>query len=138
VTAGADVSQQTGPPAAGANRLLLDVPAAAPALRFPERAQALAEIVMDSDPRFAIGIFGGWGSGKTTLMETIKQLIVADRPGRAVPVWFNAWRYEKEEHLIVPLLATVREALLRWSETQARQQPREAVLARKTARTSAA
>jgi hypothetical protein len=24
---------------------------------------------------------------------------------------FNAWRYEKEEHLIVPLLDTLREAL---------------------------
>jgi ABC-type phosphate/phosphonate transport system ATPase subunit len=75
------LSQQTEPQGGGTRRLLLDVPSAAPALGFPNRARALAEIVMDSDPRFAIGIFGGWGSGKTTLMEAIKQLIVVDRPG---------------------------------------------------------
>ena len=25
----------------------------------------------------------------------------------AVAVWFNAWQYEREEHLIVPLIATI-------------------------------
>jgi len=36
----------------------------------------------------------------------------------SIPVQFNAWRYEKEEHLIVPLLDCVREGLLLWSKTQ--------------------
>jgi hypothetical protein len=30
-----------------------------------------------------------------------------------IPVWFNAWRYEREDHLIVPLLDTLREELER-------------------------
>ncbi|MCK5509368.1 MAG: hypothetical protein KAI50_12720 [Desulfobacterales bacterium] len=25
----------------------------------------------------------------------------------AVAVWFNAWQYERKEHLIVPLIATI-------------------------------
>jgi hypothetical protein len=33
-----------------------------------------------------------------------------------VTLWFNAWRYEREEHLIVPLLDTLREALKEWAE----------------------
>src|SRR3954463_2792873 len=93
-------------------RILLDTPSDRPALGFADIAAALAEIVMESAPQFAVGVFGGWGSGKTTLMQAIEDRLDNDR---IVPVRFSAWRYEKEEHLIVPLLDTVREALLAWS-----------------------
>jgi tetratricopeptide (TPR) repeat protein len=93
-------------------RLLLDVPAAQPVLGFEQISRALAETVMQSDPRFAIGIFGGWGSGKTTLMQAIKRKL---DPREVVSVPFVAWRYEKEKHLIVPLLDVIREALLAWA-----------------------
>ena len=93
-------------------KLLLDVPSRHPALGFPDTAAALARVIAHSDPRFAVGVFGGWGSGKTTLMEAIAQRLDAEAN---VPVEFSAWRYEKEEHLIVPLLDTVREALVEWA-----------------------
>lgn len=97
-------------------RLLPDVPwgeglripetaAAQDGLRFHLYADILARAALDTPEPFTIGIYGGWGSGKTSLMRMMRK-IVADEPG-AVPVWFNAWRYEKEEHLIVPLLATI-------------------------------
>ena len=95
-------------------RILLDAPSENPKLGYPEIAAALAEIVMESEPRFAIGIFGKWGSGKTTLMEAVEAGL---DPKTCVPVRFVAWRYEREEHLIVPLLDTIREALLAWSES---------------------
>ena len=28
-----------------------------------------------------------------------------------IPVWFNPWRYEKEEHLIIPFLKTIQHAI---------------------------
>jgi hypothetical protein len=93
-------------------KLLLDLPSTQPALGFDDTADALARIIDQSAPQFAVGIFGGWGSGKTTLMQAIEDRLDNDR---IVPVRFSAWRYEKEEHLIVPLLDTVREALLAWS-----------------------
>ena len=96
-------------------KLLLDLPSVRPALGFAETADALARIVEHSDPRFAVGIFGGWGSGKTTLMQAIEARLDSDR---IVAVRFSAWRYEKEEHLIVPLLDTLREALLEWSASR--------------------
>jgi len=71
--------------------------------------------VEESQAQFAIGIFGSWGSGKTTLMHAIERQL--DRT-RVIPVEFSAWRYEKEEHLIVPLLDTVRQALDDWSSGQ--------------------
>jgi hypothetical protein len=109
-------------------RILLDAPAEHPALGYPEIAAALADIVMESAPRFAIGIFGGWGSGKTTLMQAVEARLDHDR---AVPVRFSAWRYEKEEHLILPLLDTIRDALLAWGE----QRPGNVKASQRTART---
>lgn len=95
-------------------RVLLDEPARDPQLGFDVYAQSFAEIIEHSDAQFAIGIFGEWGSGKTTLMRAI-QAKLADS-ANIVTVWFNAWRYEREPHLIVPILDTVREALVEWAE----------------------
>jgi len=102
--------------AAAPLKILLDTPSAAPSLGHGGYAAALATIVETSDPRFAVGIFGGWGTGKTTLMQAIERQL----GDSSIPVWFNAWRYEKEEHLIVPLLDTVREALVEWADDSSR------------------
>lgn len=40
-------------------------------------------------------------------------------PGTKQAVPFSAWRYEKEEHLILPLLDAGREALVRWVRSAA-------------------
>jgi hypothetical protein len=89
--------------------VVLDAPAEHPTLGFEQIATALATIVLTSEPRFAVGIFGGWGSGKSTLMDEIERRVVGD--DRALAVRFNAWRYEREPHLIVPLLDTIRARL---------------------------
>ncbi|HEX2252885.1 MAG TPA: P-loop NTPase fold protein [Thermoanaerobaculia bacterium] len=96
-------------------KIILDVPAVQPAFGFDRSAAAFANIVLTSAPHFAIGIFGQWGSGKTTLLSLIANRLPADR---VIVVPFSAWRYEKEEHLIVPLLDTIREALLHWGQLQ--------------------
>jgi predicted KAP-like P-loop ATPase len=93
-------------------KILLDVPLAGSlALGFDELADAFTDVIQKSDPQFAIGLFGGWGSGKTTLMQAIAGRL--DQGTHAV-VWFSAWRYEKEQHLIVPLLDVIREGLVGW------------------------
>src|SRR5690349_10795274 len=89
--------------------ILSDVPAEHPTFTFGPIAKALATIVVASEPRFAVGIFGGWGSGKSTLMEEIERNVAENQ--EAIVVRFNAWRYEREPHLIIPLLDTIRAAL---------------------------
>lgn len=97
-------------------KILLDMPSATPALGFDRTAQALAQLITESQPRFAIGVFGDWGSGKTTLMEAIKRHLELD--DSIVIVTFNAWRFERELQLLVPLLDTVRAAVVKWSSTR--------------------
>src|SRR6516225_9294017 len=60
-------------PQAGEVKILIDLPSKKPSLGFDATASALAQIIRDSPPRFAVGIFGNWGSGKTTLMEEIRR-----------------------------------------------------------------
>lgn len=75
--------------------------------------QAFANIISQSEPRFTVGIFGGWGSGKTTLMRAI---MAALPKGNVVSLEFNAWRFEHEPSLLVPLLDTIRAALVQWAD----------------------
>jgi ATPase subunit of ABC transporter with duplicated ATPase domains len=90
-------------------KVLLDDPAEIPGLHFGDYASALSEMIVHSRADFAVGVFGGWGSGKTTLMRTIEREL-ATNPS-VVTVWFTALAYELEAHLIVPLIDAHREAL---------------------------
>ncbi|MEM6405118.1 MAG: P-loop NTPase fold protein [Pseudomonadota bacterium] len=64
-----------------------------------------------------IGLFGEWGTGKTLWLQHIGDQF--PRPATIPPantpvtlaVTFNAWRYENEPHLIVPLLKTAEHEL---------------------------
>jgi predicted KAP-like P-loop ATPase len=45
-----------------------------------------------------LGIFGPWGSGKTSLMRVLQAKIdLAGAGGKVKTLWFNAWRYEGRE-----------------------------------------
>lgn len=93
-------------------KILLDTPMKNPQLGFQEYAQAMKDIIENTEPRFAIGIFGGWGTGKTTLINAIEDRLNRDF---VISVSFSAWRYEKEEYLLIPLLDSIREGIQKWS-----------------------
>jgi formylglycine-generating enzyme required for sulfatase activity len=66
---------------------------------------------------FCIGIFGKRGSGKTSFMHLLQRRLSQNKTNpRAIPVWFNPWRYEKEEHLIIPFLKTLEHEIRRYKE----------------------
>ena len=76
-------------------------------------------MITDEDFRtpFCIGIFGKWGSGKTSFMHLLeKKLLCGNTPRFAIPVWFNPWRYEREEHLIIPFLKTIERGIRKFEE----------------------
>ncbi|MFQ5330377.1 MAG: P-loop NTPase fold protein [Thermodesulfobacteriota bacterium] len=81
----------------------------------------LGRMIKDKDFKtpFCIGIFGKWGSGKTSFMHLLEKRLSEDKTEpHTIPVWFNPWRYEKEEHLIIPFLKTIEHEIARYIKEQ--------------------
>jgi predicted KAP-like P-loop ATPase len=77
-----------------------------PALDFDNYSDSIARIIMTSDPKFAVGIYGEWGTGKTTMMKTIHNKL--ENKKEILTVWFNAWRYEREDQFaVIALMKTI-------------------------------
>ncbi len=99
---------------------------------FDEFAVTLARLAADrrTPTPLTVGISGPWGSGKTTLLRRIKHLldetaVLYDRTKPAVmqlcgsdenpeqtfrpcrTVWFNAWKYNDEDALLVALIRRI-------------------------------
>ncbi len=68
-------------------------------------ATALAQAAVHTPQTITIGVYGDWGSGKTSAMRLMQRII--DEGDQALTVWFNAWQYERVDHIIVPLLSTI-------------------------------
>lgn len=80
-------------------------------LEFSSTAEVLARAAIGTQNPFTIGIYGNWGAGKTSLMRIIMKKVEEEKS--VISVWFNAWKYEKEDHLILPLVATINRELSR-------------------------
>ena len=59
----------------------------------------------NTQPPLTIAITGDWGTGKSSLMNLLRDDLAAYG---VRPVWFNAWHHQKEEHLLASLLNAVR------------------------------
>src|SRR3990170_1361781 len=95
-----------------AQAILIDDVEEAPTHDFISLNKTISNLIRNSTPHFTIGIYGEWGTGKTTLMKSIEaNLQGADSyegGQKILPIWFNAWKYEREDSLAtVSLLKTV-------------------------------
>jgi len=83
--------------------ILIDEAETEPTTNFKSLGVTIAKIIKDSTPHFTIGIYGEWGTGKTTLMKAIEKNLVTDgvlkTNQKILPIWFNAWQYDREENL---------------------------------------
>jgi hypothetical protein len=94
-------------PKSGITKIITDEPTEDDALHFNNYSQKLADIIANSTPRFAIGVFGGWGTGKTSLIQMTKKIL--DHNSKIVTVWSDTWRYEREQNLaVIPFLRTIK------------------------------
>lgn len=68
-------------------------------LGYSSYVAMLAEVCTLKDlAPLTVGIFGSWGSGKTSLMKMLKAHLDAGSASTQVrTLWFNAWRYQGRE-----------------------------------------
>jgi len=76
-------------------------------LGFAKYVEPLAKVALIADTPLTIGIFGSWGTGKTSLMHMLEKRVGNDLK----TLWFDAWKYSKEETLWRSLLGRVLESI---------------------------
>jgi formylglycine-generating enzyme required for sulfatase activity len=68
---------------------------------FQDHARMLAERAVKTGPPLTIGVFGPWGSGKSSLMELIKDRLPQETQdgGRVQSIWINAWQLGSQDEV---------------------------------------
>ena len=87
--------------------ILNDLPTDADALDFQPYVDTLVDVCKSASTPLTIGVFGGWGSGKTSLMKMVKKGL----PKEFTVAWFDAWKYDKEETLWRAFLLSILSAM---------------------------
>jgi hypothetical protein len=86
--------------------IIADIPRNDPGLGFEDYAKAIAAAVRGGTPaQFTVGIYGPWGSGKSSLLNAISRQLKQDP--YVLTVDFDAWRHEGERHIVLPLLHAI-------------------------------
>jgi hypothetical protein len=84
-----------------------DRPTTSDLLGFREFVEALVGRIANAAPEttpFTIGVHGRWGTGKTSFL----MMLDAALKTRGIrPVWFNAWKYDREDNLWAALIQTI-------------------------------
>lgn len=80
---------------------------------FDGYAKTLADLIAfkENPTPFVLGIYGPWGSGKTTLMEAVRTRLseysATPTQGECKTVWFQAWKYAAEDAMLAALLEEI-------------------------------
>ena len=82
---------------------------------FDADATTIADLIANKENRtpMVIGIFGPWGSGKTTLMERVKRFLADEKYEneavyrRCKTIWFQAWKCGKEDEILAAIIEEI-------------------------------
>jgi predicted KAP-like P-loop ATPase len=79
-------------------------------LGIGDYADSLAKFIQNCDSPMTIAIQGDWGSGKTSMMNLIREKIKKN----VIPVWFNTWQYSQFDmggYLSISLISSLLEEI---------------------------
>ena len=103
----------TAPPrVATSTPLLDDQPSDKDLLHFDQFVDALDAVICNPEAKtpFIVGVFGRWGTGKTTLMRMLEARL---QKHERTTVWFGAWLYNQEKDIWAALLQAMASTLAR-------------------------
>lgn len=81
-------------------------------LNFDDFGPALEEILRDAQTPLTVGLFGAWGSGKTSLLSMLREKLDNSDPRRQIrTVCFTAWKYDRQDALWRAFILRVLDAL---------------------------
>lgn len=78
-------------------------------------AEKIKTAIYKTPPPFVYGLFGDWGTGKTSILKMVEKLLnkEVDEPTEDilyVPIWFDVWEYENEISVMYPLLHMIKKS----------------------------
>ena len=79
-------------------RILVDDVTPEPILDFEAYSNAIVNMITHSHPKFSVGIYGEWGSGKTTLMKLIQNKLNSFVQ-EGIFVWEDIQKNQKNEEI---------------------------------------
>jgi len=59
--------------------------------------ETLEKIIKDSDTPHTIGLFGSWGSGKSSIIKTFHEKLKNDESSKVKVFIYDAWKYSKDD-----------------------------------------
>jgi len=82
-------------------------------LRFDRYVKPLISVFTDprTETPFTVGVFGTWGSGKSSLLALLNDELENHFPDKFVRVQFNPWMHRHESNMLVPLLHALQDTL---------------------------
>ena len=102
-------------PSADPIKLLPDTEESSPTIEFQQLGATISGMIIGSSTNYVIGIYGDWGTGKSTLMKFIQNEYLIEK--HISSTWFNAWSYERDDaRATLPLMLEIIDALFRLLE----------------------
>lgn len=80
--------------------------------------KGLRSFIVECETPMTIAIQGDWGSGKTSIMNMVKE----ELPGNILPIWFNTWEFSQfnmDENLALSFLTYLSDKLNQVSDKSA-------------------
>ncbi|WP_245614550.1 ribosomal protein L7/L12 [Actinokineospora inagensis] len=98
-----------------------DEPATTDSLNRDKIARALASAVGACDTPLVIGIYGTWGTGKTTVMRLVQAKLDADPAEGFRTIWFDSWQHQFDDNPAIGLLHSMAAQLDLTKNTEVRE-----------------